>query len=123
MSINLRKVAQKSVTLAEIMEGRVKGTTEELIAKGKPVIINDCEVMNMKTDEGEERVWAFTIDEDDKKFFFAGTVMKNIFEDILTACEGDYAEMYSAVNTQHLVVQFKEGKTKKGRPITTVDVL
>ena len=124
MALNLKKVAQKSTVLAEIMENKTKGTTEELIAKNSPVTINDCEVMEITNESGErERVWAFTIKEEPNKFYFAGTVMRKIFEDALTECEGDYTELYSAVVDQNLTVRFKESKTKKGRPVTVVEVL
>ena len=124
MAINLQKVAQKATTLAEIMEGKTKGETSELIKRKAPVTINDCEVMELTNDEGEkEQVWAFTITEEPKKFYFAGTVVRNIFLAILEECQGDYAELYSAIETQGLKVKFGEGKTKKGRPVTTIEVL
>ena len=123
MAINLKKVAQKATVLAEIMENRDKGTTEELINKKAPVTINDCEVMDIVNDAGEkEQVWAFTIKEEPNKFYFAGTVLKNVFVEILKECNGDYCELYSAVQEQGLTVKFKESKTKKGRPVTTVEV-
>lgn len=124
MAIDLRKVAQKATTLAEIMEGKTKGNTEDLIKLNKPVTINDCEMVVLVNEEGEkENVWAFTIEEEPKTFYFAGTVLKNTFQAILEACQGDYAEMYNEVCEQNLVVKFSQGKTKKGRPVTTIEVL
>ena len=123
MAIIIREIAVKSTTLAEIMENKTKGETEELVKKGV-VTINDCEhVMLHKENDEEENVWAFTIEEEPKKFYFAGKILSNVFNDILAECDGDYTELYKAVNEQTLKVKFSNGTTKLGRRVTVVKIL
>ena len=107
------------------MENREKGDTEELIKRKSSVTINDCEMCTLTNDEGEEEnVWAYTIKEEPEKFYFAGYVLKKIFENILAECEGDYEELYSAVIKQGLTVKFGQKKTRDGkRVVTTVEVV
>lgn len=121
--IDISKVAQKATTLAAIMENKEKGDTEFLIYK-KRVTINACEMVELINEDGEkELVWAFTISEEPEMFFFAGTVLKNVFEALLDACEGDYEKLYEAVDEQTLTVEFGEAKNKKGKKYTTVKVI
>ena len=125
MAVNIKSIAKKATVVAEIMENREKGDTEELIKLKTPVTIKDCEVCTLTNDDGEEEnVWAYTIEEEPKKFYFAGYVLKKIFERILEACQGDYVELYSQLNAQGLTVKFGQKKTKDGkRTVTTVNVV
>lgn len=121
--MNIQEIAKKNQTLADIMVDREKGTTEELIDTGV-ITINNCENFDMTNEEGQsENLWAFTCKEHRGKFFFAGTVMKNIFVGLLEAFDGDYIELYNAIEEQGLKVKFENGRTKKGRPITKVTVI
>lgn len=122
--INVRELAKKSTVLAAIMEDRTKGDTEELIARKEVVHIIDCELCTITNEGAEDRVWAYTIKEEPKKFYFAGYVLKKIFESILDECEGDYTEMYSAVSSQGIPVKFSQQKTKDGKRVfTAVEVM
>lgn len=125
MALDLRSIARKATIIAEIMENKEKGITEELIELGKPVTINDCELCQITNDKGEpEQVWVFTIKEIPNKFFFGGYVVKKIFESIVEVCAGDYTELYSAVSSQGLKVKFGQSKTKDGkRTVTTIEVI
>lgn len=125
MALDIKKIARKATVVAEIMENREKGDTEELIKRKSSVTINDCEMCTLTNDEGEEEnVWAYTIKEEPEKFYFAGYVLKKIFENILAECEGDYEELYSAVIKQGLTVKFGQKKTRDGkRVVTTVEVV
>lgn len=125
MSINIKNIAKKATVVAEIMENREKGDTKELIARKSSVTIDDCEVCTLTNDEGvEEEVWAYTIKEEPNKFYFAGFVLKKIFESILEECEGDYTTLYSEIKHQGLRGTFGEKKTRDGkRTVTTFTVL
>ena len=125
MALNIKSIAKKSTVVAEIMENREKGETEELIALKRPVTINDCEECRLINDNNEEEiVWAYTLKEYPEKFFFAGLVLKKIFESILAECEGDYEELYNAVREQGLTVKYGQKKTRDGkRTVTTIEVV
>lgn len=124
MALNLKNIAKKATVIAEIMENRTKGETEDLIELKEPVTINDCELCLLTNDEGkEERVWAYTIKEQPEKFYFAGFVLKKIFESALEECGGDYTELYIAVQGG-LKVKYGQKKTKDGkRTVTTIEVV
>lgn len=125
MALNIKSIAKKATVVAEIMENREKGETEELIKSGIVYTINDCEECRITNDKGEEEtVWAYTVEENPDKFYFAGYVLKKIFENILAECEGDYAELYSAVCSQGLKVKYGQKKTRDGkRTVTTIEVV
>lgn len=125
MALNIKSIARKATVVAEIMENRDKGDTEELIKLNSQVTINDCEECRITGENGnEEAIWAFTIKEEPKKFFFAGFVLKKIFESLLIECEGDYDELYSAIQSQGLTVKFGQKKTRdQKRTVTTIEVV
>ena len=122
--LNIKAIAKKETVVAEIMVGKEKGETEDLIKMKKPITINDFEACEITNDEGEkEIVYAYTVDEVPETFFFAGYVLKKIFEKIIQACEGDIEDAYKAVRTQKLKVKLGEKKTKSKNIVTTVEVV
>ena len=124
MKLNIREIAKKETVVAEIMNGREKGETEDLIKRNKPITINDFEACEITNDEGEkEIVYAYTVEEEPKMFYFAGYVLKKIFEKIIAACDGDYETAYSAVRAETLKVKLGEKKTKSKNTVTTVEVV
>lgn len=126
MSINVKSIAKKATVVAEIMENREKGNTAELIKAEKVFTINRCEMCLLPKDDGngEERVYAYTVEEIPEKFYFAGFILKKIFDSILEECEGDYEEMYAIIKDQGLPVKYGEKKTKDGkRTVTTIEVV
>ena len=126
MSINVKSIAKKATVVAEIMENREKGDTAELIKAKNAFTINNCEMCLLPKDDGngEEKVYAYTVEEKPDKFYFAGFILKKIFDAILEECEGDYEEMYALIKQQGLTVKYGEKKTKDGkRTVTTIEVL
>lgn len=126
MSINVKSIAKKATVVAEIMENREKGDTAELIKAKNAFTINNCEMCMLPRDDGngEEKVYAYTVEEKPDKFYFAGFILKKIFDSILEECEGDYEEMYALIKQQGLVVKYGEKKTKDGkRTVTTIEVV
>lgn len=122
MALDLRKVAQEATTLSEIMVGKEKGDTQELIEHGKTVHINNCEFVVYQKNGKEEQVWCFTVTEKPNKFYFGGTVIKNIFAELLKECEGDYNLLYESIREYNIPAEFKNGKTSDGKTVTLVDI-
>lgn len=122
MALDLRKVAQRATTLSEIMVGREKGETEELIERKSNVHIDNCEFVTYTKNGKEEQVWVFTVKEEPKKFYFGGTIVKNIFTELLKECQGDYEELYESIKAFNLEVKFEDGKTADGKAVTLVTV-
>lgn len=126
--MNFKKIALDATTMSEIMNGRDKMDTEELIKKyPEGVTIDFIDNVNMQQEDGEENVWIFVTEEQSNKFTFAGFVLAKIFNNILAEFEGDYAEMIetynSALKEDKLRVKLERAKTKAKREITKVSVL
>ena len=126
--MDFKKIALDATTMSELMNGRDKMDTEELIKKyPNGVTIDFIDNVNMQQEDGEENVWIFVTEEQPNKFTFAGFVLAKIFNDILAKFEGDYAEMIetynSALKEDKLRVKLERAKTKSKREITKVTVL
>lgn len=126
--MDFKKVALDATTMSELMNGRDKMDTEELIKKyPEGVTIDFIDNVNMQQEDGEENVWIFVTEEQPDKFTFAGFVLAKIFNNILSEFEGDYAEMIetynSALKEDKLRVKLERAKTKAKREITKVTVL
>ena len=126
--MDFKKIALDATTLSEIMNGRDKMDTEELIKKyPEGVTIDFIGNVNMQQEDGEENVWIFVTEEQPNKFTFAGFVLAKIFNNTLAEFEGDYAEMIetynSALKEDKLRVKLERAKTKSKREITKVTVL
>lgn len=93
------------------MNDREKGDQKTLI--GERVTINDFGIMHDK--EGD--YMAYTIKEDDKRFFFAGKVLTQDLTDL--EAEG-YKE---AIQNEGLPVEMFEKRNKGGKPYTAVKYL
>ena len=126
--MDFKKIALDATTMSELMNGRDKMDTEELIKKyPEGVTIDFIDNVNMQQEDGEENVWIFVTEEQPNKFTFAGFVLAKIFNNILDEFEGDYAEMIetynSALKEDKLRVKLERAKTKSKREITKVTVL
>jgi hypothetical protein len=127
--MDFKKIALDATTISELMNGRDKMDTEELIKKYPDgVTIDFIDNVNMSQEDGEaENVWVFVTEEQPDKFTFAGFVLAKIFNNILVEFEGDYAEMIetynSALKEDKLRVKLERAKTKSKREITKVTVL
>lgn len=126
--MDFKKIALDVTTMSEIMNGRDKMDTEELIKKyPEGVTIDFIDNVNMQQEDGEENVWIFVTEEQPNKFTFAGFVLAKIFNNILAEFEGDCAEMIetynSALKEDKLRVKLERAKTKAKREITKVTVL
>lgn len=126
--MDFKKIALEATTMSELMNGRDKMDTEELI-KIYPdgVTIDFIDNVNMQQEDGEENVWIFVTEEQPNKFTFAGFVLAKIFNNILTEFEGDYDAMIEEYNSSlkedKLRVKLERAKTKTKREITKVTVL
>lgn len=126
--MDFKKVALDATTMSELMNGRDKMDTEELIKKyPDSITIDFIDNVNMQQEDGEENVWIFVTEEQPNKFTFAGFVLAKIFNNILAEFEGNYAEMIetynSALKEDKLRVKLERAKTKSKREITKVTVL
>lgn len=126
--MDFKKIALDATTMSELMNGRDKMDTEELIKKyPNGVTIDFIDNVNMQQEDGEENVWIFVTEEQPDKFTFGGFVLAKIFNNILAEFEGDYDAMIEEYNSSlkedKLRVKLERAKTKTKREITKVTVL
>jgi hypothetical protein len=127
--MDFKKIALDATTMSELMNGRNKMDTEELIKKFPDgVTIDFIDNVNMSQEDGEaENVWIFVTEEQPDKFTFGGFVLAKIFNNILAEFEGDYDAMIEEYNSSlkedKLRVKLERAKTKTKREITKVTVL
>lgn len=127
--MDFKKIALDATTMSELMNGRDKMDTEELIKKYPDgVTIDFIDNVNMSQEDGEaESVWIFVTEEQPDKFTFGGFVLAKIFNNILAEFEGDYDAMIEEYNSSlkedKLRVKLERAKTKSKREITRVTVL
>lgn len=127
--MDFKKIALDATTMSELMNGRYKMDTEDLIKKYPDgVTIDFIDNVNMSQEDGEaENVWIFVTEEQPDKFTFGGFVLAKIFNNILAEFEGDYDAMIEEYNSSmkedKLHVKLERAKTKTKREITKVTVL
>lgn len=122
--LNFRDKAIKSTTLAQIMDGRDKIDTEDII-KNFPegFTIDEIEYVTMQKGEDIDQFWAYHIKGTDY-FAFGGYILNKIFNDYLVGYEGTYDELYREFKESGGIrVKLTEGKTKDGKSVTLVKVL
>ena len=113
-----RDLAVRATTLSDLMDGRDKIDTEDLISEyPNGFTVDDLDLCTV----GDEPLWVYTIRENDDAFAFAGSVLKKIFDAFLASCEGDLDTLRNEFDG--LKIKLKSGKTKKGKDITLVEVL
>lgn len=118
---NFREIAKKATELSELMNGREKIETGELIKKF-PDGVTITAVDMIQTAEATYPV--ILIKEDDSIFYTGGIVLKKIVDQWLMAFNGD-SEKCSEELTKDggVMVKLEETKTKKNQNVTKVTVL
>lgn len=118
---NFREIAKKATELSELMNGREKIETGELIKKF-PDGVTITAVDMIETAEATYPV--ILIKEDDSIFYTGGIVLKKIVDQWLMAFNGD-SEKCSEELTKDggVMVKLEETKTKKNQNVTKVTVL
>lgn len=120
MAFNFRESALKSTTLSELMNGRIKVSTDEIIQKfPNGFTIEDFDVV----DDKKSQYPVFTVKEDKTICFFGGTILMNMVDGWLAGFETIDECRAAFVEEGGLPVKLSTGKTKNGNNITKVDIL
>lgn len=126
MNINIKKIAKKAITFSELMNGRDKIETEDIIRYHKDKItINQAECVQVpddRSEDGQSRFYIYTFKEEEKKFAFSGAILTKVFDSIMEAVEGDVEDFNKALS-EGLEVRLSTGRTKDKKQITLVEVL
>lgn len=120
MKKTLKQIATEELSLSQLMTGRDKIDTEEIIDTYEDGITLDqidiCEI------EGEE-VAVYTFKEDDSVFAFGGLILKNLFKSWITEY-GSVDRVNEILKDEPLSIKLERSKTKDGkRDVTKVSVI
>ena len=117
--LNLKQVAKNVTTLSELMEGREKIDTSELVKKYPDGIsVNAVDII----ETSDARYCTVTFKEDEKKFYNGGLVMTKIVDAWLQA--GTLEEVNAELAKDPVKMKLSEGKTKSGnKNVTIIDIL
>ena len=112
--------AKASTLLSDLMQGRTKLGTEEVIAKfPNGFTIEDFDIVN----DSKSEYPVFTIKEDKTVCFFGGAILHNMVNswtegyENLEDCRNDFREEGG------VRIRLYMGKTKTGNNLTKVDIL
>ena len=115
------EAAKKATTLSELMEGRDKITTEDILFQYNGIItVIGADLVNGTGKQGEQTQYPVIIfKEDEKKFLSGGTVLKKIVDSWLSLCDGDIEAMNKGLMEEGGVrIRLEKGKTHGGNNIT-----
>lgn len=119
--INLRNEAQKALTLSELTENRDKISTEEII-KNYPdgITITNLDLVEIR----KQSNYVYTFAEEPNCFAYAGTVLKKVFDKLLTAEKGDLKQLRADLKAQKgLRVKLATAMTLDEMEVTTVELI
>ena len=122
MALNFKDLAVKATSLSQIMEGRTKVSTNDMIDKYPDgFTINGFDYVANKKGE---KYCVFTIEEDDTIFVNGATVIQRIFDEFVDSMGGDVDAASRELKRQGgLEVKFSWGQTKSGDQLVQVTVL
>lgn len=121
----LKERAKAVTSLSDLMSGREKGTTSDLINQKLTVQAVDLtRLLNNNTGELED-VPVIIFKEITDKFYFGGTVWKQIIESWVELYDTTtpLKEVNEDLQKEDIIVEITTGRTKKGNNITRVEVL
>lgn len=118
-----RAIALETLTLTPLMAGKNQIKTEEL--SGEEVTVTDFDFATITDEKGEEKTFpVLLLDEYPDCYYNGGTLLMKLCMAWASAFGGDPEAASVALKKEGGVrLRFKEGKTKRGQNITTVEVL
>lgn len=121
--MDVKKIAQEALSLSELSVNRTVIKLDELVNMNR-ITIYAAEPVTIPDMNGEMRdTFVLMCEEKPDNFFYANTLLCKIFTKLLEYTEGDLSELNEALSTQPLVVRLSMTKTKKGMPLTMVELL
>lgn len=117
-----RDVAAKTLSLSDLMAGREKMTTDELIGQTVTVIEFDFATV---TDKGVEKVFPVLIfAEYPDRYYCGGALLNKMCVAWAAEFDGDVGAASNALSDEGGVqIRFSTGKTKSGNNLTNITVL
>lgn len=124
--MGLKEVFKKAIANDVVFEGK-KIKTEDIIEQFPDGIAIDD--VTCYVDENGQQVWAYSFSVEGEKFYaFAGDQLQRAFMGAMAEYGGkefdkDLECLREDLRKEPVIVQLRQGSTKKGRPITLVTFL
>lgn len=120
--MSFREIAAKTLSLSDLMTGREKITTEQLI--GQTVTVTEFDFATI-TDRGEEKTFPVLIFKElPNNYYCGGTLLAKMCMAWVAEYDGDVAAASNALADEGGVqIRFTAGKTKSGNNLTNITVL
>jgi hypothetical protein len=120
--MSFREIAAKTLSMSDLMDGREKITTEQLI--GQTVTVTEFDFATI-TDRGEEKTFPVLIfKEFPNNYYCGGTLLAKMCMAWAAEYDGDVASASNALADEGGVqIRFTAGKTKSGNNLTNITVL
>lgn len=124
MSTNFKKIAQSVTTLSELMEGRTKMGTHEVVAAGE-VTITAFDIVPGKDKNGEDKMYCILqFKEFPDRFYSGGHILTQICEVWAAEFGGDIeSACHALVAEGGVTIKISEKKTRSGNNLVAVDIL
>lgn len=119
-----RKIADRVLSLSPVIENKTKMTTDEIM-NAYPGRITLTTVDFLTSPKDGKPYAVFNIKEDPTVWFGGGERLTTLFSAYLAAdaMAGDLAVLNAYLAENPIAVRLTKGRTKKGNPITLVEVL
>lgn len=126
MSNMFSNIARKATVLSPIIEGKTKISVSDIISTYPDgITLTNFDLVNGTDQNGNPSTYpVFVFAEDETRFGFGGTVLKNIVNAWIGAFDGDIEACSKALAANGgCKLRFSQGHTKAGRNVTTIDVI
>lgn len=119
---NFREIAAKTLSLSDLMAGREKMTTEDLIGQTVTCVEFDFATIN---DKGTEKTFPVLIfAEYPDRYYTGGTLLNKMCMAWAGEYDGDISAASAALSDEGGVkIRFAAGKTKSGNNLTNITVM
>jgi hypothetical protein len=123
--MGFRDLAIEATSLSELMNGRTKVDTNDIIAKYPDgITITAVDMVEYEKDGNPVEYPLFLFSENEGAFYAGGVVLKKIAKAWASKYDNDYAAMSKALAEEGGVkIKLSIGRAKTGNTITNVDIL
>ena len=122
---NFRQTAIEATSLSELMTGRTKIDTADVVAKYPDgITVTAVDMIEYEKDGNPVEYPVFLFKENDEAFYAGGVVLKKIARAWVSPFNDDFNAMSAELAKQGGVkVKLSVGRSKNGNTITNVDIL
>lgn len=120
--MDIKKVIKESLTISPLMEGKEKVTIDELIARETPVVIIGIDPVSIpdKLKGGMSDTYVVATP---TEFFFAPTVLVNVFNNLMEAFKGDLTAINAELERGYVMLSLYKKTNSKGIEYTAAEIL